>query len=406
MNATWRIFVGLAVFAVALVSPATANLILYFPMEETESPLVDLASGLTAEATDFGHLYSVPGPEGFGNAIALEENGSWQLDVEESAPLREMANDFTVAAWIYLDSDTLDYKAGSAEPNYRLSRFLGDDIAWDADGWGMGVWDDGRVRFTKNGIIDMDTVDSWVDPDTWVHLAATISSDEGVSIYVNGEFAQLFPDTSDLNNGTGNNGQDDVYAVGRTYGIGEGQWVGGRMDEIRVYDSVLSEEEIAGLLVPDGPGFRGDFNNNGEIDLEDIDILTTQSASGDNLPQYDLTGDGLVDVADVNEWAKAKDIGYTWIGDANYDGQFNTSDFVQVLGIGKYEQPGATAVWSEGDWNGDGVFGTGDLVAALSDGGYELGPRTDVAAVPEPGAIVLSLLGLAGLLRFGRRVRD
>ena len=64
--------------------------------------------------------------------------------------------------------------------------------------------------------------------------------------------------------------------------------------------------------------------------------------------------------ADVTEWAKSKEIGYTWIGDADFDGQFDTGDFVQVLGIGKYEQPGATAVWSEGDWNGDGVFGTGD----------------------------------------------
>ena len=151
------------------------------------------------------------------------------------------------------------------------------------------------------------------------------------------------------------------------------------------------------------PVLRGDFNENGEIDLGDIDLLTAASASGEDPPEFDLTGDGEVNQADVTEWAKADDIGYTWIGDANFDGEFNTGDFVQVLGIGKYELPGATAVWSEGDWNGDGVFGTGDLVAALGDGGYENGPRMDVASVPEPSAIVLSLLGLAGHVGLARR---
>ncbi len=153
------------------------------------------------------------------------------------------------------------------------------------------------------------------------------------------------------------------------------------------------------------PAVRGDFNGNGEIDLEDIDLLTVASASGTNPEEYDLTGDGFVDQADVTEWAKAKDIGYTWIGDANFDGQFNTGDFVQVLGIGKYELPGATAVWSEGDWNGDGVFGTGDLVAALSDGGYEIGPRTDVSAVPEPLTLTQFSLGLLGLFALRQRAK-
>jgi hypothetical protein len=152
-----------------------------------------------------------------------------------------------------------------------------------------------------------------------------------------------------------------------------------------------------------GAGLRGDFNGNGELDLEDIDLLSEQSAAETHLAQYDLTGDGLVNQADVNEWAKAKDIGYTWIGDSTFDGEFNTADFVRVLGVGKYEAPNTTAKWSEGDWNGDGVFGTGDLVAALGDGGFELGPRSDVSAVPEPSAIMLSLLGLASLLGLVRR---
>jgi MYXO-CTERM domain-containing protein len=154
-----------------------------------------------------------------------------------------------------------------------------------------------------------------------------------------------------------------------------------------------------------GMGTTGDFNGNEVIDLEDIDILTEQSASGAHLLEYDLTGDGFVNEADVNKWAKDQEIGYPWIGDANYDGEFNTGDFVQVLGIGKYELPGATAVWSEGDWNGDGVFGTGDLVAALGDGGYELGPRSDVAAVPEPGSSLFALIAALGLWTGRRRRR-
>ena len=36
---------------------------------------------------------------------------------------------------------------------------------------------------------------------------------------------------------------------------------------------------------------------------------------------------------------------------------------------------------------------TGDFVKALEDGGYEQGPRAGVAAVPEPHASLLLLLG-------------
>ncbi len=162
-------------------------------------------------------------------------------------------------------------------------------------------------------------------------------------------------------------------------------------------------DALSGSVIFGTGVLRGDFNGNGEIDLGDLDNLTLVSAGNTDPLEYDLTGDGKVDGADVTEWIKAKDIGYSWIGDANFDGQFNTGDFVQVLGIGKYEQPGASAVWSEGDWNGDGVFGTGDLVAALSDGGYEIGPRTDVAAVPEPSSVLLIVVGLWAFVGTVRR---
>ena len=147
------------------------------------------------------------------------------------------------------------------------------------------------------------------------------------------------------------------------------------------------------------PSVPGDFDNNGVLDIADINDLTVQSASGLNSPGYDLNGDAFVNEADVSVWMK--DLFHSWIGDANLDKEFSSDDFVQAFSAGKYEAQQA-AVWSEGDWNGDGVFTSNEFITAFQDGGYEQGPRTDVAAVPEPGAWTLSVIGVL-LWLFARR---
>ncbi len=164
-------------------------------------------------------------------------------------------------------------------------------------------------------------------------------------------------------------------------------------DSTLLVDNVSVRTKTAGL--------PGDFNLNGIYDTGDIDILTTQSASGNNLKPYDLNKDNLVNGDDVTVWAK--DLADTWIGDANYDREFNSNDFVSVFVQGKYELDVA-AVWSEGDWNGDGRFNSSDFVASFVDGGYELGPPpAAVSAVPEPASWVLLLL--AGLACLSGRCR-
>jgi hypothetical protein len=79
-------------------------------------------------------------------------------------------------------------------------------------------------------------------------------------------------------------------------------------------------------------------------------------------------------------------------GDANIDGVFNSTDLIDVLANGEYEDTiVGNSTWSEGDWTGEGDFDSGDLVVALADGGYVPGAT---AAVPEPASIWLSAIAL------------
>ena len=91
-------------------------------------------------------------------------------------------------------------------------------------------------------------------------------------------------------------------------------------------------------------------------------------------------------------------------GDANLDGEFNSTDFVAVFTVGKYES-GNPAQWAEGDWNGDALFNSSDFVTAFSAGGYELGPRAAVASVPEPTGFALLLVGTLAIAKRNRNRR-
>jgi hypothetical protein len=136
----------------------------------------------------------------------------------------------------------------------------------------------------------------------------------------------------------------------------------------------------------------GDFNNSGVLDVEDIDLLSSAVRLGTNEPAYDLNADQLVDDLDRTVWVET--LRKTYFGDSNLDGEFNTADLVQVFQAGLYEDAiDGNAGWASGDWNGDADFNSRDLVLAFQSGGYEAGPRP--AAVPEPSASLLLLIGVA-----------
>jgi hypothetical protein len=150
-----------------------------------------------------------------------------------------------------------------------------------------------------------------------------------------------------------------------------------------------------------GNATPGDFNDDGMVNVLDINLLTTAVAQGSGETRFDVDGNGQVSDADRFYWVR--NVKGTYFGDANLNGEFNSLDLVTVFQAGEYEdQATANSTWGSGDWDGDGEFSSGDFVLAFQDGGYERGPRTLVPVVPEPSFIGIFWTGLiTGLLSRG-----
>jgi hypothetical protein len=121
---------------------------------------------------------------------------------------------------------------------------------------------------------------------------------------------------------------------------------------------------------------------------------TTQFFSG-----LDAGGDPIA-VAGLS--VQAGTIGVALPGDANLDGQVDVNDLTIVLA--NYNQTGMT--WTQGEFTGDGTVDINDLTIVLAHYGQGLGsPVGSAAAVPEPSALLLIVVGIAALLAFARRRR-
>ncbi len=109
----------------------------------------------------------------------------------------------------------------------------------------------------------------------------------------------------------------------------------------------------------------GDFNDDGLYDCLDIDQLVAAIAAGTNNLAFDLTGDGLVNLADRDAWLveggtnnPAQTGGNPFrLGDANLDGVVDGSDF-NIWNSNKFT---ANAAWCSGDFSADGFVDGSDF---------------------------------------------
>lgn len=307
--------------------------------------------------------------------------------------------------WGYYDR-TADLNDGG-DGVYNADKF----DRFSSSQWNFTFWD-----FSRLGSPFTEITSEYMTPNNWqgVEHYAVIRyrSEEAGKLNITGSMDLQSTFNSDGVIGRIFNEGTEIYAE-RTTGdaleinvdafVSKGDYIDFVVDYGSEYQGTSADDATNYTFIIDylGPGLVGDFNQNNELDIEDIDLLTEQSASGNNNGEYDISGDNQVDVDDIVQWVK--DEKNTWIGDANLDGEFNSSDLVQVIGSGTYESQFLPGVWSTGDFNGDGRTNSSDLVMAIGDGGYENGPRAAVAAVPEPSSVLLLLSSFFGLAVFRRK---
>ena len=107
----------------------------------------------------------------------------------------------------------------------------------------------------------------------------------------------------------------------------------------------------------------GDFNDDGVYDCLDINALTTAVATGGSVALYDLNGDNVLSLADVDAWrAEAGEVnlgpGRVYlVGDANLDSVVDGTDF------GRWNAAKFTnnTNWCDGNFNADLVVDGSDF---------------------------------------------
>ena len=180
-------------------------------------------------------------------------------------------------------------------------------------------------------------------------------------------------------------GTSTFSAGGNSETIGQAFDVGVGAQDLEFFYAGSDGQRFRGI-VEYVTGISGDFDGNGSYECNDIDMLTMAIAAGTNESAFDLTGDGIVNLADRDAWlveAGAAELASGnpfLVGDANLDGVVDVSDFNRWNG-NKFSM---TSAWCSGDFNADGVVDVSDF--NLWNGNKF--SMSDVATVPEPNPFV------------------
>ncbi len=197
-----------------------------------------------------------------------------------------------------------------------------------------------HLRFTTPGVLDHDGFSTILQTNTWQHVAVTFQPDQnnGLVFYLNGVETERMT-SSALNSGAG------------PFLIGNNQWsqfYEGMIDDVRVYNKVLTAEEIQQAM-------RGDTSvtwnaspaNRSTLDIDQV--LPLSWSAGDNASEHDVyfgTDKDAVDNADESDTTGI------------YRVRQSTTSYNPPEGV---EWGGGPYYWRIDEFNTDGTISKGRL---------------------------------------------
>lgn len=140
----------------------------------------------------------------------------------------------------------------------------------------------------------------------------------------------------------------------------------------------------------------GDYNGSGAFDGEDISLLVDQFGPATMDSKFDLSGDGMVDMTDVDYWLSELRGTSVGLGDFDLDDDVDVADLaIWAAGFG------LTSDYGQGDLDFDGDSDGTDFLAWQTLRTSAATSSAGLGTIPEPTALLL--MGCAISILFARR---
>ena len=344
------------------------------------------------------------GDEDVLSAAVLDATVGWYENLDgkgDFGPYKQLPGFALMAEWI--SSGDID---GDGDLDLMSAAYQDGKIRWYENLDGKGDFATGIVVHEGGGANTVEPIDA--DGDGDLDLAVTLYGANDLLWFENtdgkGAFGESQIVTVSLTRSEiihiadfDGNGRDDIITASRDQvlwyeRVGD-DWVGHSVssDVVQVYDvdvndldqdgdlDIISasayDSKLAWYENLTNAGSSGDVTGDGNVDVEDVDRLCSAHRNGETDTLFDVNNDGIVSSADIDHLIV--NLLQTTYGDANLDKIFNSADFVTVFRAAEYEDGvDGNSTWGEGDWNCDGDFTSRDLVTAFTAGGYVAAART------------------------------